>query len=286
MANPVAVVTDSTAHIPKELTDTLPVYTVPLHLNWGGVSYRDDVDITPAEFYTRLQTDRETPTTSQVTPEEFRLFYADLIGQGYDILSIHITQMYTKVYEAASLAASNFPENRIRVMDSGSGAMAMGFQVLEAARAARAGHLLQHCQQAAEFARQRTRVFFIPATLEFLRRGGRISDMTALIGTLLHIKPILTVRNGSLVVMNRVRTMRHALTQLVNSVIQHIPRGSSIHFAFMHSNFPARAQELMDKTISALRDCEVKETIITDISPAMGTHIGPEAVGLAYMLEK
>ena len=286
MANPVAVVTDSTAHIPKELTDTLPVYTIPLHLNWGGVSYRDNVDITPAEFYTRLQTDRETPTTSQVTPEEFRLFYADLIDHGYDILSIHITQLYTKVYEAANVAASTFPENRIRVMDSGSGAMAMGFQVLEAARAARAGSLLQQCQQIAELARQRTRIFFIPATLEFLRRGGRISDMTALIGTLLHIKPILTVRNGSLVVINRVRTMRNALSQLVSSVIQHIPRGSSIHFAFMHSNFPARAQELMDRTISALRDSEVKETIITDISPAMGTHIGPEAVGLAYMLEK
>jgi DegV family protein with EDD domain len=130
-----------------------------------------------------------------------------------------------------------------------------------------------------------SRQFFIPATLEFLRRGDRISDMTALIGTLLHIKPILTVRNGSLVVINRVRTMRHALAQLAESVIQHISRNSAIRFAFMHSNFPARAQELIDRTLAAFKDGEVKETIITDISPALGTHIGPEAVGLAYILE-
>ena len=285
MANPVAVVTDSTAHIPRELTDTLPVFTIPLHLNWGGISYRDNVDITPSEFYQRLQSDSETPRTSQVTPEEFHILYSDLVGRGYDILSIHITQKYTKVFDAANLAASQFPQGRIQVIDSGSSAMAMGFQVLEAARSAKAGSLLHHCLQVAEQARQRTRVFFIPATLEFLRRGGRISDMTALIGTLLHIKPILTVRNGSLVVINRVRTMRHALAQLADSVIQHIPHGSAIRFAFMHSNFPARAQELMDRTLAAFKDGEVKETLITDISPALGTHIGPEAVGLAYILE-
>ncbi len=286
MPNKVAVVTDSTAHIPKELTVNLPIITVPVHLTWGGKSYRDDVDITPSEFYQRLKVDKETPKTSMASPDEFHRIYADLIGQGYDILSIHVTGKYTRVVDSAQLAADQFAPNKVEVMDSESSAMAMGFHVLEAARAAAAGEPLRHCKQAAESARDRTRVFFIPATLEFLRRGGRISNMTALIGSILQFKPILTVRDGSLVVLSRVRTMRHALTRLVEIVTRQIQSNEAVHFAFLHSNFPARAQDLMEKTLASMNGNLIKETLITDISPALGTHIGPEAVGLAYMLQE
>lgn len=286
MTNKVAVVTDSTAHIPKELTENLPIITIPVHLTWGGKSYRDDVDITPSEFYQRLKVDKETPKTSMASPEEFKRVYADLIGQGYDILSIHVTSKYTRVVDSAQLAADQFPQNKITVLDSESSAMAMGFHVLDAARAAAAGQPLNSCKQAAESARARTRVFFIPSTLEFLRRGGRISNMTALIGSILQFKPILTVRDGSLVVLNRVRTMRNAMTRLADVVTRQIQSETGIHFAFLHSNFPARAQELMDKTLAGLNGNSVKEILVTDISPALGTHIGPEAVGLAYMLHE
>jgi DegV family protein with EDD domain len=286
MNKKVAIVTDSTAHIPEELIKGLPVFTIPLHLIWGEKSYRDDVDITPKEFYLRLKTDRETPKTSHVTPFEFQKLYGNLHASGYDILSIHITSKYTKVYESALQAAQMFPDAKIQVMDSGSGAMAMGFQVLEAAKAAEQGKDIDECRKAAEKTQANTGVFFIPATLEFLRRGGRISQMTALIGSMLQFKPILTVQNGSLVALSKVRTMHHAIDHLVEIVTQHIFTGKGIHFAFLHSNIPERAQELLEKTVAKFRPDRIKDIIVTDISPALGTHIGPDAVGLAYMLDE
>ncbi|MEN6523886.1 MAG: DegV family protein [Anaerolineaceae bacterium] len=282
----VAIVTDSTAHIPEVLLRNLPVFTIPLHLIWGGISYRDDVDITPAEFYSRLKVDRETPKTSHVTPFEFHKFYEDILEKGYDILSIHITSKYTKVYDSAVQASQMFPDAKIQVLDSGSGAMAMGFQVLEAAKVAKRGESIEACRKAAEKAQANTRVFFIPATLEFLRRGGRISHMTALIGSILQFKPILTIQNGSLVLCSKVRTMHHAIDHLVEIVNNQIQAGKSIRFAFLHSNFPERAQELLEKTVAKFVPDRIKDIIVTDISPTLGTHIGPDAVGLAYMMDE
>ncbi len=181
MSAKVAIVTDSSAHIPLELTRDFPIFTIPLHLNWGEHTYRDDVDISPLEFYTRLKVDRETPKTSLATPEEFSRFYSRLGEQGYDILSIHVTGKYTRVVDSASQAATMLPDYSIEVMDSESSAMGMGFPVLEAARAARSGATLALCRRIAEEACRRTAGFLHPRNtgVSKTRRQGRASDCIA-----------------------------------------------------------------------------------------------------------
>jgi DegV family protein with EDD domain len=281
----VAVVTDSATHLPPQLTRDLPVFTLPFHLIWNGKSYLDDVDIQPVDFYNRLKVEKELPKTSQVTPGQFLTLYKSLLSQGYDILSIHISSKYTGTLDAAIKAKDSLPGASIEVLDSETGSMATGFHVLAAARAAVRGAALQLCKELAERARQYSNVFFVPGTLEFLRRGGRIGNLAALLGSVLQFKPILTTRNGYLEAVAKVRTMRRALDRVVDLVAERVGDRAAVHLAALHSNWPEKAAELLVKTSERLGSERISESVVHDISPALGTHIGPGAVGLAYWVE-
>lgn len=281
--NKVAVVTDSSAHIPSELTDGLPIFTIPLHVIWDDTSMLDDIEIKPEQFYQRLQNSPTTPRTSQTTPQEFLQFYQDLLEKGYDILSIHISSRVTSVLESAAIARRRLKSTRIEIVDSMSGAMAMGFQVISVARAAAAGTALRDCRLLAERARSFTHTYFIPGTLEFLRRGGRIGGAAAFLGSVLRINPILETRNGVIAAVERVRTMGRALDRVVDLVNQRVGSAIPVRLAAMHSNLPEVAQDLLSRLQTKLSPAQVCEAVVTGISPALGTHIGPGAVGIAYM---
>jgi DegV family protein with EDD domain len=279
----VAVITDSTAYIPKELSQGLPIFTTPLHIHWGSEHFLDGVTIQPGAFYDRLAKTQVMPTTSQVTPEDFKPLYSRLLEQGYQILGIYLSSKFTSTLASAIQTKENLRSNAIDLVDSCTGAMALGFQVLAAARAAVSGASLQECKAIAENARANSNTFFTVSTLEFLRRGGRIGGAAAFLGSMLQLKPILETRNGIIEAVERVRTMSKAVDRLLDLAVEQIGARTPVHIAAMHSNLPETASILLEHARQKLAANNVSEAVVTHISPAIGIHVGPGGIGLAYM---
>jgi len=194
----IAIVTDSSANIPQEYTKDLPIYSVPLHLLWGEKNLKDTVDITPADFYEEMKKSPLVPSTSEPSPEEMIAVYKPLLDQGYDIFSIHIAEKLSKTLNSAIQARQTLDAENIAVFDSRTTSMGLGLQILAIARAIAAGANLRTCLDIATKARERTGVYFIVSSLEYLRRGGRIGGAAAFLGTLLNLKPLLTIQNGQI----------------------------------------------------------------------------------------
>ena len=281
----VMVVTDSTANIPQELLDGNPIRVLPLQLIWGDEILRDGIDISPTEFYKRLQSTTVMPTTSQATPEEFKNAYRELIEKGYEILSIHISSKLSGTLDSATQAKKAFPGPRIELVDSQSTSMAMGFQVLAAARVAEMGGSLHDCKAVAQKASQQTGVYFALNTLEFLQRGGRIGGAAAFLGTVLNLKPLLELRDGRIEAVERVRTFSKTLDRLLDLVEAKLDHEQGpVRLCAIHGNSPAEARQLLDAAVTRFSSSLVTEAVISDISPVIGAHTGPGALGLAYMV--
>lgn len=279
----VAVVTDSTAYIPANVIGKNPITILPLQCIFGEQIYLDGVDITPEEFYTRLKTTSVMPTTSQVTPAQFQDTYQHLLNDGYDILSIHISSKLSGTIDSAIQARNMFPGARIDIVDSLSTSMALGFIALAAARAAAHGASLAECHTIAEQAAQNSGVLFLVDTLEFLHRGGRIGGAAAFLGTVLHMKPILELNNGRIEAVERIRTMAKAVDRLIELAEKRIGSRKPVHLAVLHANSSANAQILLDRLRERFPVSDVNETLITDVSPVIGTHAGPGALGICYL---
>lgn len=279
----VAIVTDSTANIPEAMLRGLPLHVLPLHVIWGENNYADGIDITPTEFYTRLQTAKTMPTTSQVTPGAFRDLYSRLLEEGYEILSLHISAKLSGTLDSAQQAMQYFPGAKINLVDSESTSMALGFLTLAVARAAQQGATLAECTELARHARTNINVYFVPSTLEFLHRGGRIGGAAALVGTALNLKPILSLRDGRVEAIERVRTMGKALDRMMEHVSASIDGRRPVRLAAIHANSPDEAAQLLERARQNFSVSEVSDALCAEVSPVIGTHTGPGTVGLAFM---
>ncbi len=276
----VAIVTDSTGYLPKELVEQYRLTVAPQILIWGNESFKDGVDIQPDEFYRRLETATVMPTTSQVTIPEFEKIFRDLLDQGNSILAILISEKLSGTIASAVQAKEAFPGAPIEIFDSRTTSMAMGFQVLAAARAAEAGASLEECKAVAEKARDSVGVVFAVDTLEFLYRGGRIGGGSRFLGTALNIKPILEVTGGRVEAVERVRTRKKSLQRLVELVVERTANRQPVRLATLHAKAEAEAREILTMATSQLN---AVESILSEVSPVIGTHAGPGTVGLAYM---
>ena len=275
----VAIVTDSTAYIPPDLIEQYHISVAPLVLIWGDETYEDGVDIQPDEFYTRLKDAKVMPSTSQATPKSFHKIYTDLLEQDYEILAILISSPLSGTVASAVQVQAEMPEAPIEIVDSYNTAMAMGFQVLLAARAAEEGANLAECREVAERACEHTGVIFAVDTLEFLHRGGRIGGASRYLGTALNIKPILEVREGRIEALEKVRTRKKSFTRLVELIGERIDGREPVRLATLHANSPQDAQELLTLGENMFNPVE---TVFSEVSPVIGSHVGPGTVGLAY----
>ncbi|WP_287930154.1 DegV family protein, partial [Thermus sp.] len=188
----VALITDSTSDLPRALRERLGVRVVPLYVNLGGRIYRDWEEITPEEIFKKVREGEAFPTTSQPSPEDFQRAYQEALQEADHVLSIHISAKLSGTVQSALLAAQNFPE-RITVFDSQAASLGIGMMLLRAHELLQAGQALPEVIRELERIRQDHFVRFSVVTLEFLKRGGRIGGAQALLGTLLGIKPILTL---------------------------------------------------------------------------------------------
>ena len=275
----VAIVTDSTAYLPKELVNQYGIPIAPLVVIWSGETLRDDIDIKPGEFYQRLQTAKEMPSTSQPPIPEFTGIFEKLHGEGYEILAVLISQHLSGTIASAEQAKQALPEATIEIFNSESTAMAMGFQVLAAVRAAKEGASLAECLAVAEKARANSGIIFAVDTLEFLHRGGRIGGASRYLGTALQLKPLLTLQEGKIEALERVRTKKKAHARLSDIVVERLAGKPNIRLATLHANALEDATALLEQTSERLN---VVEKVFSEVSPVIGTHVGPGTVGLAY----
>lgn len=283
MMSKVAVVTDSTAYLPKEIVKELNIRVGPQVLIWGEKTYRDGIDIEPGEFYERLAKASVMPSSSQVAVQDFKVIFEELHEQGYAVLAVLVSDLLSGTIASAEQAREMVPGLELEIVNSRSVAMAEGFQALAAARAAAKGASLATCKQIAESVRERTGVVFAVDTLEFLHRGGRIGGAQRFLGTALKLKPILEVRDGRVEAVERVRTSKKAHGRLVELVVERAANAERVHLATLHANAQAAAQALLEDARSHLDN--VGDVIFSEVSPVVGTHAGPGTVGLAYYIE-
>lgn len=281
MSNKVAIVTDSTAYLPQDCIKQYNISITPLSVIWGEDVYQDGVDIQPAEFYTRLKTSKVMPTTSQVTPAVMMNTFQSLLEQGYDVLGVFISSKISGTVQSAVQAREMMKaENKITILDSLSTTMAMGWSVLTAARAAQAGENLTQCEKVAQHACDNSGLYFVVETLEFLRRGGRVSGTQAMAGTILNIKPILELRDGKIESAEKVRTKQKAMQRMLELTAERIGGRTPIRIAVTHANSEADASALLEL---ANKQFDPVETLISPLSPVIGTHAGPGTVALSFM---
>ncbi|MCT2586779.1 DegV family protein [Actinophytocola gossypii] len=277
---PVAVVTDSSAYLPDGFAARHAVHVVPLHVLIDDESGLDGVDIGPGAVAEAL-VGRRVVTTSRPNPEEFVGTYRRLLDTGADaVVSVHLSRELSGTWESARLAAKEVGEDRVRVVDSRTTVMGLGFAVLRAAAVAVAGADAAEVEDTAVAAAARTRTFFVVETLEYLRRGGRIGAASAFLGTALAVRPVLHVVDGRIEPLEKVRTTHRAMLRLVD-LAEEAARATGaqgVDVAVHHLAAHDRAVELatrLDERISPSPGC-----VVSELGAAIGAHTGPGMLGV------
>ncbi len=280
----IALITDSTCDIPADWLEQYNIRFASLYLIWGAEEFRDRLDIQPAEFYARLAADPVLPTSSQPVASDFVALIEVARQEGAEeVVIITISSQLSGTVESAR-QASGMVDIPVHVVDSKMGGMALGWQVVAAARAREAGGDAQAMIAAADKARETMQIIFYVDTLENLYRGGRIGGAARLVGTALNLKPVLYVDHtlGRIEPGEKVRTRKKALERVYQLFFERMHTDRPMHLTVIHSGAPDLAEETAERI---RREYNPAELFVTIISPVMGAHIGPGAVGITGYYE-
>ena len=271
----VKVVTDSLADIPPPLAKELDIIVVPLTVSFGLESYRDGIDITPGAFFSRLASEKALPKTAQPSVGAFQEVYEQLAAQSHQILSVHASSKLSGTFNSASQAAKEVHGVGIELVDTLSASLAEGLTAVAAARLAQAGAPLAEVAQLARDAMSKADIYFLLDTLEYLQKGGRIGKAQAFVGTLLNIKPVLTIRGGEVHPHERARTRLKAVEKMKETIRAN---GPYAEMAVLHSTTPGEMRALAEE-LQPL--CPAWPVIVGTIGSTIGAYTGPGVLGVA-----
>lgn len=277
----VAIVTDSTAYLPPEVQERFRIPVVPLNVLWGEELLKDGVDIDPSAFYQRLQSAKVMPTTSQPSAGEFVDFFRQAAEEKRTdtLVGVFISSALSGTVDSAKMAQEMLDDLRVRVVDSRSTSMGLGFQAMAAAEAAQAGASVEEILDAIRQVQYRLQVLFVVDTLEFLHRGGRIGGAKRYLGTALKIKPLLELEDGKIEAVEQVRTKKKALARLLELAAERKGQSPVARAAVIHANALEECLALKDEAWALL---EPGEIYVSEVSPVIGAHTGPGTLGLAF----
>lgn len=273
-ARKVMVVTDSTSDIPQTLRNQYNVKVVPLTVTFGTESFEDGVDITPAQFLDRLRNAKDLPKTSQPPSSKFAAVFKDAIDQGMDVLCITISSELSGTFNAARIAAEEFDAEHVRVVDSRSATMQLGWIVIDAARAVAQGADLTAAEKRAVETVSRANCFAVLQTLDYVFKGGRIGRASHMVGSALGIKPVLNFIDGVLTPIERVRTWKRALARAIELASS---TGTPTDIAVLHSDNLKDAQTTADSLKQRFPDANI---VIDWTGSTISTYAGPGAIGI------
>jgi DegV family protein with EDD domain len=273
-----AIVLDSTSDFPEAKERFANWRMVPLYVRFGDESRRDYVEIGPDEFYARLRTVTELPTTSQPTPGDFLAAYEEL-AEYERIYSLQISAKLSGTFESARTAAAELGE-KVRVIDTGTASAAIAMLGLAIERRLERGTSDQEIDELVERYKRDARLLFTVDTLEFLQKGGRIGKAAAFAGNLLHIKPILTIQGGEVLPVKRVRGNQKAVQEFAHAFAQGSHDTPTLHVGIAHADAPEREQALR-ALVADLRP-QAQIDVTTTLGAVVGTHAGPGTVGFFW----
>jgi DegV family protein with EDD domain len=276
----IGVVTDSTADLRPELQARFGLSLVPLIVNWDGRTFRDKLDLSTSEFYQRLRTSKTLPKTGAPSLAAFEAAFREQLKHHGAVISVNLASKLSGTYDVARKAAQAVDPQRISVVDSGSVSVCLGWLAEMAATLAQQGLEPAAIVERLEEARGRMRILALVETLEFLQRGGRIGRAAALAGTLLSVKPILSVNNGEVAPVERVRTMQGALRRLVELVVG---MGPLERLGVVDADAAANAADVDRQLRSHYPDLTIDRG---ELGPVVGTHGGPGVVGVGVLLAR
>jgi len=285
MSASIALITDSTCDIPQTLIDQYGITVIPQIVVWGETLLRDRVDISPEEFYRRLEKDSHKPTSTQPGPGDFEKTYREAIARGArEIVILTVSSMMSGTYALAEQVGRQM-DAPVYVVDSKGPTMSLGWQVLAAARCREAGGSAMEMVAAAARVRSKMVQIVCLDTLEYLQRGGRIGMATRLIGTLLNLKPLVQINHetGLVEASGQARTRRKSIETLQERFFDGIEAGKPLHVAVLHGDALPEAEELAERI---QQEYAPKELLINITGPVLGIHTGPRALALCGYTEE
>ena len=275
MTTRVKLITDSTCDLPREWIERWDIAMLYPYVNFDEESFVDDgVALPTGEFYRRLAADKRLPKTSAFGVGAAQEAFSRQLAKAEHVVAITVASRFSSIYNTVRLAAQEFGESKVTVIDSGMVTMAAGWIVAAAAEAAQDGCGVTEVVTAANDTRERVKLYAVIDNLDYLRRSGRVSSFVASIGTILQIKPIIEVTGGQVNSIQRVRTMNKAVQSLVELAQGQAPLEK---LAILHANNLTGAAELRDR----LADIAPANTVTIEIGTALGTHVGPGALGIS-----
>jgi DegV family protein with EDD domain len=272
------IVTDSTADIPPAQQKQLGISIVPLNVHFGQDVYRDRVDLGGAEFFQRLKGASQLPRTSQPSVGAFEEVFRPFVSAGDEVVTIVLSARLSGTFNSATLAAQSVDSGRIDVIDSKTTSMAMGFLAMEAARLAREGSSKSQIVEMVNRLRDKAHILAGIDTLTYLEKGGRIGHARALLGSLLNVKPILTLKEGEVHPLGRAR----GRAQMLDRLVQFLEReGKLSQLAILHGAIEQDAAQLRERVAPRYPDLQI---LLAETGPVLGTHTGPGVIGFTYLV--
>jgi DegV family protein with EDD domain len=278
-----AVVLDSTSDYPEAPSRFPNMRFVPLYVRFGDETYRDYVDLGPAEFYEKLRTSPVTPATAQPTPQDFVDAYEQLAS--YDrIYSLHVSSKVSGTFQSAELAAQEIGGDKVRVVDSLTASLAIAMLSHAIQRRLARGTSDEEIEQLVDRFHRDANVVFTVETLEYLQRGGRIGRAAAIAGSLLNVRPILGVQDGVVVAVARVRGRQKALTEFERRLVEETTDGPGLRVAIAHADAADWVGTLSEIVWRVRPQAEIEFT--ATLGAVVGTHAGPGAVGFFWFQDE
>ena len=275
----VHIITDSTCDMAATDCARMGIQVIPLSVHFDGASYRDGIDITMEEFYHKLETEKNLPTTSQISPETFRQIFAGHIAAGDEVVGIFLSNEISGTYRSACMARDELGSANIHVIDSRSATMSLALLVWEAAKYRNAGHSAEEIVAHVDNLVGRVRFIAAINTLKYLRKGGRIPAATAIVGELMGIKPIVSIVGGVIHTIDKARGMPTAIKTMLQHTLDDMP-DLRYDVVFAH----AAAPDLLKNEISCFeKPLQLKDWLVCNIGSVIGTYAGKGAVGFSYI---
>jgi DegV family protein with EDD domain len=278
----IKIVTDSTAYLPEAIVRQHDIRVVPLYVHFGEEAFREGVELSDEEFYARLKEAPALPTTSQPSAGEFHQIFEELAEAGHEIVTLTISSKLSGTWNSAMAAKDMLPEAGISVVDSFSTAVGLHLMINAAIEAAAAGATRQEVVERIEEIKKTSQLWFVVDTLEYLAKGGRIGNARAFMGTLLKVKPILTLQDGAIEPCEQVRSKPKALARMIEIAEEYVgSKGPQAKVAVLNALVPAEAEALGQELVKRM-GCA--PPLVGDLGPVIGTHTGPGVVGIALHL--
>lgn len=275
----VAVMSDSTAYIPKHVRDAHHIHMVPLSVVFEDTSYQEEIDITSEQFYQKVKDTKSLPKSSQPSIG-YVTEMLEKLAKDYDaVISIHLSSGISGTYQTVASAGEMVEGIDVYAYDSELSCMAQGFYVLEAAEMANANKSATEILERLDEMKQSMRAYFMVDDLSNLQRGGRLNNAQAIIGSLLQVKPVLHFVDKVIVPFEKIRTRKKAINRIIDLLEEDANQGKPLRVAFIHGNNEQTAIQLRDDFSDKFPSAE---TSISYIGPVIGTHLGEGAVGVAW----